>query len=98
MKIEEILNVKNCIYTSCPIANSELGHVYLNQTGIWNITFNATHHDMLGKDYATIAQLTEIFKNDARCWKTQQETFQQQLPLIIKKLESLDSNEQISFR
>ena len=79
-----------------PLAITELGFVYLNDNGMFNVTINWKNSECKNKTI-TMKQLKTLFQDHARCFKTQVDTFEEKRRQMIEELDQYDDEIIIEF-
>lgn len=96
MNIHEVFKEYVMIADCVPIGIPELGFLYLNDNGMWNLTINskssACHHKTV-----TAEQLLDICRRYSKYFPTQEEKFHKELPEFLALVKALDPKEVIRF-
>ncbi len=88
MKIQEVFKNTTIMSFCVPLAITELGFVYLNDNGMFNITINWKNSNCINKTI-TAQQLLNLFENHAKCYKTQQEHFEEKKQEMIREIKAI---------
>lgn len=88
MKIQEIFKTTITMNFSVPLAITELGFVYLNDNGMFNITINWKNSNCINKTI-TAQQLLDLFEHHSFCYKTQQEHFDEKKQAMIDEIKKI---------
>lgn len=90
MTLKELFHQRPAMLGFVPLAISQPGYVYLNDSGMWNIMLNSTHVGCKDKT-VTIQTILDIFEHNSSCYAGQQATFDAELPLFIDALKHVDA-------
>ncbi len=91
MKIQEIFKNTVTMNFSVPLAITELGFVYLNDNGMFNITINWKNSNCINKTI-TAQQLLDLFEQHSSCYETQQEYFEEKKLEMINEIKKIPIN------
>ena len=96
MNIKEIFPDRVLIADCVPIGIPDLGFVYMNDIGVWNITINSKSSACNNKTI-TIAQLLELFQHASSGFAGAQKQFEQELPVLVSEIQKFHEKEIITF-
>lgn len=96
MKVESIFAPRRVMADVVPLTIPELGFVYLNDIGTWNIKVNWKNAECHEKRI-TIAQLLDLFEHHAQCYWNQKEVFEEERQKMIALVKQQDPQEWIDF-
>lgn len=96
MKVETIFAPRHVMADVVPLTIPELGFVYLNDIGTWNIKVNWKNSECHDKRI-TVAQLLDLFEHHARCYWNQEDVFEEERQKMIEMVKKQDPAEWIDF-
>ena len=96
MHINDVFKHTKVLGFCVPLAITELGFVYLNDNGMFNITINWKNSNCKNKTI-TVKQLLMLFQNHCSCFKNQVEVFEEKKQQMIDEIKVLDPSTIIEF-
>lgn len=96
MHINQVFKHTKILAFCVPLAITDLGFVYLNDNGMFNVTINWKNSNCKDKTI-TIKQLKSLFQQHASCFKTQVDVFESKRLEMLDQLAQYDDETIIEF-